>query len=83
LFDEKKKNKKKNEETQPIFEGSYLGKTLCGLVEIWMTLAGISTTKFIWFRWSVTELRIRDIAFILSIELIERQSYKQYNYHYY
>jgi len=34
LFDKKKKNKTKNE-TQPIFEGSYLRKTWRDLVEIW------------------------------------------------
>jgi len=28
-------NKKKIEDTQPIFEGSYLGKTWRDLVEIW------------------------------------------------
>jgi len=27
---------KKNEETKPIFEGSYLGNAWCDLVEIWM-----------------------------------------------
>jgi len=41
LFDKKKKNKikmtrKKNEETQPIFEGSYLGNTWHDLVDFGM-----------------------------------------------
>jgi len=31
----RKEKEKKNEETQPIFEGSYLGNAWCDLVEIW------------------------------------------------
>jgi len=30
----RRKKKKKNEETKPIFEGSYLGNAQCDLVEI-------------------------------------------------
>jgi len=49
LFDEKKKQKK-NEETQPIFEGSYLGNTWCDLVEIWnVSWSAFPPQKIIWF----------------------------------
>jgi len=34
LTKRRKNDKKKNEETKPIFEGSYLGNALCDLVEI-------------------------------------------------
>jgi len=33
--EKEKENKKKNEETKPIFESSYLRKTWHNLVEIW------------------------------------------------
>jgi len=32
---ETKKRQEKNEENQPIFEGSYLGNAWCDLAEIW------------------------------------------------
>jgi len=45
-----RKKKGKNEETKPVFEGSYLGNALnwnlkCEV----MSLAGISTAKIVWF----------------------------------
>ena len=39
--------RRKNEETKPIFENSDLRNTWHNLVEIWMTVEGISTAKII------------------------------------